>query len=1414
MKLVSWNCRGLGSPAKVEAVKDLLKSEPADILMLQETKIAGQALLETGNSKWKKNSGIAVSARGSSGGLATLWNGELFQLISTHETLHWIYTELTHTSSKLTISLVNLYVPVNYSEKRDCWKSLADFLEQEAPNNIILAGDLNIVLKAKEKRGGTDHKDPMVGVVEEIAQTWDLHDFNPIHGLYTWSNNRSGTEHISARLDRFLVQSLLMNKKIITTKILPKLSSDHKPIQLCLEDEEDLGPIPFRFSPQWIEREGFMDTVKASWNTPIAGSPSFVWEQKLKLTKKALKVWIKKPAPNPTSLRVAAVQALHSLQNNMESKIINENLLEKEIRAQRAAYKSFRNEEEYWRLKSRSLWLKGGDRNTSFFHRQYRARLSRNHITEIKTMSGQICKGNQQVKEAAEQHFQNLFSSDDQGEEMEEAEFLNHIPSLISPENNAELCKPVTEEEIIKTIWSMDSDKAPGPDGFSIHFYKVCWDIIKYDLQRMVRGFMSKAKVGGSTNSTYLALIPKESNPESFARFRPISLCNASYKILAKLMANRMKPLLPRIISTAQGGFVKGRHILDNVIQVQETIHTSQQRKEKGMLIKLDMANAFDRVNRAFLSKVLLSFGFSIQFVNLLKACMNNPWIAPLINGRPANFFKAKRGIRQGCPLSPYLYIIMAEALSRKLEDERLSGSIPGLKITSRLSPINHALFADDSILLGGASIRIAKAFGKVIRSYCKVSGALINESKSEVFSWNTNHQELINIANTLGFKGNSKWESIRYLGLPIISGVNKRSLWSDIICKFKAKISKWGGHWLTKGGKVVLIKSQLSSLIIYQAAFLLAPRNIMDQISSLIRNFLWQGGRGNDKKLHLVSWETVKKPLDEGGLQIKDPSLVNLALGSKILWKMHNEPSHPVSATLRSKYTTRDELRNLRLDHSVNSTLLWKLCLKSSKIFNSKIYRIPGNGKKTSIWNDRIMGRDAIKENEEIAGLIEWLTATGKTSLFDISEWDQQGDWAGWAIPAPPAHLLHQMNIFMQQLEEVAPIHRAMTDRWGWGHSGVYSAAEGYKAFQIKGNCKHSPALWKNIWDPTALPKINFFAWSLIHNKILTGDNLAKRSFAGPHWCALCRSHAETVQHLFIDCQFANAVWEHTLQELHITSPAHITIPDLFSEWSRRYPRHIQQKSIWNKIWNALPKFVCWKIWLARNQKVFKEHQLTPLQVAAKARSLLLETVQQQYYKEDATLQQVEKRWIGKLTLQNRKTLSAPKLEHPTWKKRDADDTFQKWWRAQIIHTIFFDGASKGNPGPSGAGGIIFSPEGRSRDFFYWGLGVKTNNQAELLSLLKACQIARAKGVKDIQIFGDSEILIKKLRDGELFRNAGLNRTLERLKRVLSYFATTKLYHILRTSNSEADLMANKGSALVRGRLFINEDSFIETPP
>jgi hypothetical protein len=196
-------------------------------------------------------------------------------------------------------------------------------------------------------------------------------------------------------------------------------------------------------------------------------------------------------------------------------------------------------------------------------------------------------------------------------------------------------------------------------------------------------------------------------------------------------------------------------------------------------------------------------------------------------------------------------------------------------------------LFADDSLMLGGASIKIAKNFSKILQSFCSISGALINKRKSAVYGWNVDQQTIQRISLYLGFSGYASWEKIKYLGLPLTLGSNKSSLWTEIISKIQSQNLSLGRTVAHNAGKLTLIKSVLSSLPIYQASFLLAPKAILTQISNLIRDFLWQGGKGNQRKFHLVNWETVKRPINEGGLQIRDPGHANIALGGKIIWKL-----------------------------------------------------------------------------------------------------------------------------------------------------------------------------------------------------------------------------------------------------------------------------------------------------------------------------------------------------------------------------------------------------------------------------------------------------------------------------------------------------------------------------------------------
>ena len=161
----------------------------------------------------------------------------------------------------------------------------------------------------------------------------------------------------------------------------------------------------------------------------------------------------------------------------------------------------------------------------------------------------------------------------------------------------------------------------------------------------------------------------------------------------------------------------------------------------------------------------------------------------PLVNDRPSKFFQASRGLRQGCPLSPFLYILMEKYLSRKILAELDACSLPGIKIARGLDLTNHALCFDDSLFLGGASLIITQAFNEILQNFCLTSGALINKNKSVIYGWNVDHRSILRLAHSLGFPSFDKWDKITYLGLPLTLGPNPSSLWLEVICKLKTKI-------------------------------------------------------------------------------------------------------------------------------------------------------------------------------------------------------------------------------------------------------------------------------------------------------------------------------------------------------------------------------------------------------------------------------------------------------------------------------------------------------------------------------------------------------------------------------------------------------------------------------------------------
>jgi hypothetical protein len=269
---------------------------------------------------------------------------------------------------------------------------------------------------------------------------------------------------------------------------------------------------------------------------------------------------------------------------------------------------------------------------------------------------------------------------------------------------------------------------------------------------------------------------------------------------------------------------------------------------------------------------------------------------------------------------------------------------------------------------MGGASLQTTRKFKNELDVYTEISGSAISLIKSKIFGWNITPREMLDISRILGMEGCTNWEAFKYLGVPIFKSKPKASHWNLLIDKLKNKINSWGTSWLNLAGKVVLIKAVLASILIYQSSLLLAPVSTIQKIETLFRRFLWEGGKQSGKKLHLISWEKISKPVLEGGLHFKNIQAQNLALGAKILWNLiTGTPSWSKKALWR-KYFRGPRKKCLDRPAVVEKgSPIFSLCQKALKHFSPQLTWIPGNGKEINVWEDSIMGDPPLGSRQDL---------------------------------------------------------------------------------------------------------------------------------------------------------------------------------------------------------------------------------------------------------------------------------------------------------------------------------------------------------------------------------------------------------------------------------------------------------------
>lgn len=386
--------------------------------------------------------------------------------------------------------------------------------------------------------------------------------------------------------------------------------------------------------------------------------------------------------------------------------------------------------------------------------------------------------------------------------------------SRLSERQILSLLQPIQESEIRRTIFSMDPYKAPGGDGLPAKFYQANWEVVGKSVCNFVENAFREGCVDQKTNETLLCIIPKIENPERINQFRPISLCNVIIKAITKLIVNRLRPFLTNLVSPTQSSFIPGRSCHDNIIVVQEAIHSFNKCRGKNgyFLMKVDLEKAYDRINWDFLRWVLMDVGLPSNWISLIMFCVTKTEFSLLWNGEKLDPFIPAQGVRQGDPLSPYLFAICLERLSQIIENAVDKKNWTPFKFGRNGPKISHIFFADDLVLFGEATEENITNVMDCLDAFCSFSGQRVNSSKSKIFfSSNTSPNKVSNVCRIAKME---KTDDLgKYLGVELHTKRVSKATFHGLINKMQNKLSQWKAAHLSLAGRQVLVQAVTSTI-------------------------------------------------------------------------------------------------------------------------------------------------------------------------------------------------------------------------------------------------------------------------------------------------------------------------------------------------------------------------------------------------------------------------------------------------------------------------------------------------------------------------------------------------------------------------------------------------------------------------
>jgi exonuclease III len=779
--------------------------------------------------------------------------------------------------------LINCYAPTQDApiEQIQWLTKIQGFLEKVSEKNIIVGGDMNDYFipnldkyRAKPNTPDTEY----IKAWKATCNDYNLLDIwrtlNPDKRRYTWRQGKTALNLKQSRLDYWLISNHMIYE-LTKVDIEPGFRSDHSLIEINFKSNvtSERGPAYWRFNSNLLTNTEYTTYMNNRIEELLQkhneiDDPGLKWDV-IKMEIRSSTVCFSKKLAKKNRDNINEV----IIENNRLSKILDTNVDDETLKK----FESTKLEIEYYNnekangvlLRSKANWAELGERNTKFFLNLEKRNYKNKCITKLINDQDETINKENEILEYEANFYKKLYTEPKKGDQNEDQGQFLEGNNIKLNDDNSDFCEQnITMSEIGIALKELKNGKSPGTDGFTADFYKFFWVKIKELVFHSLQGAYNIGELSIEQKRGVINLIPKKEKDIRYLKnWRPISLLNTDYKILTKSLATRLKKVLPDVINDDQVAYLKERFIGQNIRTIIDIMEFTKITNTNGIAAFLDFEKAFDTVNWKVIEKTLQSYGLGENFRKWVKVVYKNTEACVTNNGYSSPFFVLERGVRQGCPLSAYLFIMVVELLANKIRNTK---EIKGIKIGQ--IEIKIIQMADDTTVFVEdlQSLRIVL---DIIELFHLFAGLKLNKTKTEAM-W-------------LG-----KWKNLndKPLGLKWVSEVHSLGIFfsydtdyvvqknfTDKSKSFKRILDLWSQRDLSLLGKIAILKSLAFSMITYQCCSLNVPDSFMETINDIAYKFLWSGKKDKIKRMTIIA------NYKNGGLKMLD--LKAFIIAQRIMW-------------------------------------------------------------------------------------------------------------------------------------------------------------------------------------------------------------------------------------------------------------------------------------------------------------------------------------------------------------------------------------------------------------------------------------------------------------------------------------------------------------------------------------------------